>query len=788
MYIRSIHIGEFGSLLDRDFRFSDGINLIEGANESGKSTILAFIRFMLYGLPRRAAGETVSERERALSWQNGAAEGSMEIVHQNKGYRIERHGHLRSSGARESYTESCHIFELESGMEVFKGEVPGKVFLGMSTEMFFTTACIRQLECSAMNSDEINASIENLLFSADQEIDTQKVSGKLDDLRRSLLYKNGKGGKLFELETQKTLLESRLETAKQNAQSIIAKEAAVEKLKAVSEKAKKQAEQAEAQIALYDTATALRRFETLHAYEAQHAALENDLKTLCREKGYRDALPDRETLSALKQLSDSLSDAQKSREFAKETLEKTKQSPCGDRELAAFYEKTDREGGKQTLCAQFLTHVRRRGRNKAFSVIGFILGALLIGSAVAFATIFDRFSTLGSLSYYLLAAGAVLLACGVGALSACLSASKKIAQLIGKIGLSDASIGISSLTEHIEICRKNHELCHQYDTANASAAQLLEDKEEQLKKAVSNAVHALDSIGVPREDDSPNALLDRLYQTHESFSEICHEREKIESKLDTLVGLMGELRTYLGDQDETSLKAALGTYSLSDILDGFDIEKIRLSYNYSKTQHSLNEQKKIATEKELIALSSTSENPAKVSAKLAEVKEELEKNRLKYNAIITAYDTLSAASENLRCNVTPKLRIRAGELMDILTGGRYRDLGVSADMKITVIADHMTRNIDALSKGTKDAAYICLRIALAELLGQESMPPLIFDESFAQLDDDRTFAMLNMLFNYTADGTQSLLFTCHSREGEMLRKIGNFNHQKIERSSAGKNS
>jgi hypothetical protein len=84
----------------------------------------------------------------------------------------------------------------------------------MSAEMFFTTACIRQLECTAMNSDEINASIENLLFSADQEIDTQKVGAKLDDLRRSLLYKNGKGGKLFELETQKTLLESRLETAK----------------------------------------------------------------------------------------------------------------------------------------------------------------------------------------------------------------------------------------------------------------------------------------------------------------------------------------------------------------------------------------------------------------------------------------------------------------------------------------------------------------------------------------------------------------------------------------------
>ena len=786
MYIRSIHINEFGSLSDREFRFSDGINLIEGANESGKSTILAFIRFMLYGMPRRTAGETVSERERGLSWQNGVAEGSMEIVHQDKCYRIERHGHLRTSGARESYTENCHIFETESGAEVFKGEVPGKVFLGMSAEMFYTTACIRQLECTAMNSDEINASIENLLFSADQEIDTQKVSAKLEDLRRSLLYKNGKGGKLFELETQKTLLESRLETAKQNAESIIAKEAAVEKLRDIAEKAKKQADQAEAQLTLYDTATALRRFETLHTYEAQHTALENELTALCREKGYRDALPDRETLSAIAQMSDSLTDALKSYEFSKETLEKAKNAPCGDRSLAAFYEKTDKEGGKQTLCAQFLGHVHRRSRNKAFSVLGFIFGALLIGTGV-FTAISERFASLGKLSYYLIAAGTVLLACGAWALSACLGASGKIAQLIGKIGLSDTSIGLSSLTEHIEICRKHHELCRQYDSTYASAVQLLNDKEEQLKKVVSNTVTALGSIGVPHRDNTPNALLEVLAQTHERFTEICREREKIENKLDTLVGLIHELRTYLGDQNEASLKAALGTYTLSDILDGFDIEKIRLTYNYSKTQHSLNEQKKIAIEKELIALSSTSDNPTRVGAKLAEVKDELAKNRLKYNAIVMAYDTLTDASENLRCNVTPKLRIRAGELMERLTGGRYRDLGVSTDMKITVIADHMTRNIDALSKGTKDAAYISLRIALAELLGQDNMPPLIFDESFAQLDDERTFAMLNMLFNYTADGTQSLLFTCHSREGEMLRKIGNFNYQKIARAQEDKN-
>ena len=45
MRISEIHIEEFGKLRERSFRFGEGINVIFGANESGKSTLLAFLRF-----------------------------------------------------------------------------------------------------------------------------------------------------------------------------------------------------------------------------------------------------------------------------------------------------------------------------------------------------------------------------------------------------------------------------------------------------------------------------------------------------------------------------------------------------------------------------------------------------------------------------------------------------------------------------------------------------------------------------------------------------------------------
>lgn len=49
MIIERIEIKSFGQLTDTTLEFSDTINVIEGQNEAGKSTIAAFIKYMLYG-------------------------------------------------------------------------------------------------------------------------------------------------------------------------------------------------------------------------------------------------------------------------------------------------------------------------------------------------------------------------------------------------------------------------------------------------------------------------------------------------------------------------------------------------------------------------------------------------------------------------------------------------------------------------------------------------------------------------------------------------------------------
>ena len=56
MKIERIRIESFGRLSDFELNLSQGINILEGPNESGKSTIAAFIRFIFYGLSAKAEG------------------------------------------------------------------------------------------------------------------------------------------------------------------------------------------------------------------------------------------------------------------------------------------------------------------------------------------------------------------------------------------------------------------------------------------------------------------------------------------------------------------------------------------------------------------------------------------------------------------------------------------------------------------------------------------------------------------------------------------------------------
>ncbi len=782
MLIKKLNIKEFGALKEKEIYLGSGINLIEGNNESGKSTILSFIRFLFYGTARRASGEAVSERERYVNWNSGVAEGSMEIATKDGFYRIERKLVRHSTGGKDSYSETCRIIDLSSGTEVYRGEVPGKIFLGVTPEVYTSTSCIRQLESTKLSGGDVNTAIENLLFSADEEIDTEKIRTKLDDYRRTLLYKNEKGGKLFDLEAQKKLLEEKLEIAKRASETVIVKEATAKKMKEISEKTKSEIEAYERQLQIYETCTVLSRFETLHGYENQKETFENELASLTEKEGYDGKLPDRNTLSELDGHRLAISEKIAAETHTKELLQATQNAPNGDRVLAAHDMTIAEEGGAPAVAEKAKSLLSKKKRGTLCAILVWIFGALSL--AVSLLMYFTSLLTpyLGNIPYLNFGLFGVGLTCTILGVLFAVSGAKSLKKrklLLSKIGMINTTASSTEIASHMTSCQNAHLACEQYDLRLAQASGAQEKAAEELFDQAFSAREYLASIARETEEKDPALLVEQIKTTYTQLAAICTEKERIESEIRSYERMIAALADELREENETELAASIGNLPISSVMESLDITKLRTAYNFTRSQHDSAEQKRITVEKELIALTSVSESPARLSAKLYEIEKELGTTRAQYEAIKMAHEYLGLAADNLRGSVTPSLRVRASELMNKITEGKYAELGISTDMAISVVADDATRSIEALSKGTKDAAYISLRLALCELICENDTPPIIFDESFTQMDEVRTEKMLSMLFNLGLDGKQFILLTCHGREGQMLKKLGTFHHIKL---------
>lgn len=92
MKILELNIKNFGKFHQRQFLFRDGIHIICGENEFGKSTIYGFVKAMLFGMERgrgRAAGK--DEYSRFEPWENPAYYGGvLRFESGGKVFRLER--------------------------------------------------------------------------------------------------------------------------------------------------------------------------------------------------------------------------------------------------------------------------------------------------------------------------------------------------------------------------------------------------------------------------------------------------------------------------------------------------------------------------------------------------------------------------------------------------------------------------------------------------------------------------------------------------------------------------
>lgn len=169
----------FGKLYRRSFTFSDGIHVIYGENEKGKTTLRTFLVGMLFGLDRkRGAASKKDEFHKYQPYLGGMYGGSLGILLDGKIYQIQR-----------NFMDSSDIivYNERDGKKVFEGKELSGTLFSMTKEGYLQTLCISQGEIQTDKTlgRMLNHYLTNMSRSKSREINiTRAVSYLRKELRR----------------------------------------------------------------------------------------------------------------------------------------------------------------------------------------------------------------------------------------------------------------------------------------------------------------------------------------------------------------------------------------------------------------------------------------------------------------------------------------------------------------------------------------------------------------------------------------------------------------------------
>ena len=172
MRINKLSIASFGRINSGEYELKNGLNVIYGPNESGKSTILSFIRFMLFGCQGRRSVNNITFEEKYQPWDNTALSGSMEFETFGEKYHTSR-----SVGVRKEYSTIN-----SSGTNSFEGINPGEAIYNMNESAFLRSFYLSANSCAiaAEKNDDILRCLANFADTGDEQMSYNTICAKIN--------------------------------------------------------------------------------------------------------------------------------------------------------------------------------------------------------------------------------------------------------------------------------------------------------------------------------------------------------------------------------------------------------------------------------------------------------------------------------------------------------------------------------------------------------------------------------------------------------------------------------
>ena len=181
MKIKDISINAYGNIRNKNIKLTEGINIILGENESGKSTLLNCILSTFYGISKNKDGKNISDYDRYKPWTGEDFSGKIEYTLDNgENYEVYRDFNKKSPKIYDS-----KLVDISSEFEVDKKE-GSKFFFeqtGIDKQTYLSTVVTSQQEVRLDEKDQnlLVQKIANLAGTGDDKISYKKAFTKLDN-------------------------------------------------------------------------------------------------------------------------------------------------------------------------------------------------------------------------------------------------------------------------------------------------------------------------------------------------------------------------------------------------------------------------------------------------------------------------------------------------------------------------------------------------------------------------------------------------------------------------------
>ena len=737
MIFKELGLLNFGKFEDKKIELQDGINLIYGVNEGGKSTITNFIDGVLYGFSRDSLARKVRDElfEKSRPWTSNLYRGYIILNDSEEDYRI----------SRDFDKDEVSILNLNTGEDLSNDErnflysripQPGVIFFELNRKIykssFYLGQRLSQLEDDA--SDELQARINNFSISEDENLDLTKVIEKMEEDLYNLGTKRRKSSEIGRLSDELDKI------SKDKANFISLKETyknSIEDYKLSKDKLKNLEYKLKGR-KLFELETLKTKLKECQTNESNG---ENDYKLSELERAIE---INKELGIYSSRLDDLLSTEQENFEVDLDLEEDYKRYKEINREIQVLNE--NNYSKEMEIISWDIKNLER----EIFKYILKFMSSMIIGGAVIFISLYFK---------------------------------KYLISIVSILFFTYSYFRIVKFRENKDLLNRLKNKYQDYRIKSQEKTLIKKEFDKEISEI-------LNKYGARDKKELSELFDSKLQENFKNISRNEYTRELMEKNSLEIEDTKKKILEH--EEDLENIFNKYGVRNIKDLKTLFHykkddnriseykyriekLEKENLSGELYKEENIEEIQEKIDKEKNNIlnlegslkTLEESLEKLRVLDERSFELTEKLEKLEYKKELLELSIEKMEDFVKSKRKSTLPLLKKEISQYLSCMTHGKYEEILIDDTFGIRVydkdIEDYV--DLDSLSMGTIDQIYLAFRLSISKIISDKEIP-LVLDSHFDSYDDKRLKESLKMLESQE----QVLIFTSTNREKEILDK------------------